>query len=73
MKQNKESTGETWKYLKGVFRSKLQKGKQAAYMHLKIVLHLLIFSTGKNEHEVVLKKVDTCVSIQIFCFNPIIL
>lgn len=32
MKQNKESTGETWKYLKGVFRSKLQKGKQAAYM-----------------------------------------
>ena len=34
------------------------------------VLHLFIFSPEKNEHAVVLKERDTCVSVQIFCFNP---
>ena len=70
MKQNKDSTGKTWKYLKGIFRSKHQKGKQTTDMHLMTVLHLFISSPEKNEHAVVLKKRDTCVSVQIFCFNP---
>ena len=63
MKQNKDSTGKTWKYLKGIFRSKHQKGKQTTDMHLMTALHLFISSPEKNEHAVVLKKRDTCVSV----------
>lgn len=36
------------KYLKWVFRIKLQNEKQAIDMHLKIMLHLLSFSTEKK-------------------------
>lgn len=62
-KQNEDSTGKTWKYLKGIFRSKHQKGKQTTNTLNDCATFYSSLGEKKSEHAVVLKKKEIPVSL----------